>query len=172
MGRHNSVCHTHVVYRDAGLGRISNSVTVTATKWWGQDCNPSLSPKPVNSLSTKLCCVRITWRANKKHRSLGSTALLLQLRSMDQGHPITWELVGNAGWWSTCLGGTASLPWLCITSIWGVPLVAQQQWARLVSRRRQVWSLTLLSGLRIPGCCELRYRSQMWLGSCVAVAVV
>ena len=29
--------------------------------------------------------------------------------------------------------------------------------------RSQVWSLPLLSGLRIRCCCELWYRSQMWL---------
>ena len=35
--------------------------------------------------------------------------------------------------------------------------------------RMQVQSLALLSG--IQHCCELWWRSQMWLGSCVAVAV-
>ena len=34
-----------------------------------------------------------------------------------------------------------------------------------------VRSLASLSGLRIWCCCELRCRSQMWLVSCVAVAV-
>ena len=32
-------------------------------------------------------------------------------------------------------------------------------------------SLALLSGLRIQCCRELQHRSQMWLGSCIAVAV-
>ena len=36
----------------------------------------------------------------------------------------------------------------------------------------QVWSLALLSGLRIQRCHELCCRSQMWLGSCIAVPVV
>ena len=38
--------------------------------------------------------------------------------------------------------------------------------------RMWVQSLALLSGLRIQRCHELCRRSQMWLGSCVAVAVV
>ena len=37
--------------------------------------------------------------------------------------------------------------------------------------RFQVQSLVLLSGLRIWRCHELWYRSQMWLGSGIAVAV-
>ena len=36
----------------------------------------------------------------------------------------------------------------------------------------KVQSLVILSGLRILSCCKLQYRSQMWLGSGVAVAVV
>ena len=38
--------------------------------------------------------------------------------------------------------------------------------------RMRVQSLALLSGLRIQLCSELWCRSQMQLGSCVAVAVV
>ena len=38
--------------------------------------------------------------------------------------------------------------------------------------RDTVRSLTSLSGLRFCHCCELRYRSQTWLRSGVAVAVV
>ena len=38
--------------------------------------------------------------------------------------------------------------------------------------RMQVQTLALLSGLRIQCCCELWYRSQMWLRSGSAVAVV
>ena len=38
--------------------------------------------------------------------------------------------------------------------------------------RTQVQSLALLSGLRIWGCCELGCRSQAWLRSGIAVAVV
>ena len=37
--------------------------------------------------------------------------------------------------------------------------------------RMQVQSLASLSGLKIWHCCELWCRSQMWLGSCIAVAV-
>ena len=44
--------------------------------------------------------------------------------------------------------------------------------SRLVSMKMQVWSLALVSGLRIQHCCELWCRSQIWLGSCVAEAVV
>ena len=40
------------------------------------------------------------------------------------------------------------------------------------SMRTQVRSLASLSGLRIQGCCELWYKSQTWLGSHVAVAMV
>ena len=40
-----------------------------------------------------------------------------------------------------------------------------------MSMRMQVWSLASLSGLRIWHCHELWCRSQMWLGSQVAVAV-
>ena len=36
-----------------------------------------------------------------------------------------------------------------------VPIVVQRKRIQLVSLRRQVLSLALLSGLRIPSCCEL-----------------
>ena len=42
----------------------------------------------------------------------------------------------------------------------------------LVSMRMQVWSLTLLSGLRIRCCCELQGRLWTRLGSGIAVTVV
>ena len=42
----------------------------------------------------------------------------------------------------------------------------------ILVRRRQVWSLALLSGLSIQHCCGLCCRSQMWLGSDIAMAVV
>ena len=47
------------------------------------------------------------------------------------------------------------------------------QWKRigLVTMRLCVHSLASLSGLRIWDCCELWYKLQTWLGSCVAVAV-
>ena len=51
-------------------------------------------------------------------------------------------------------------------------LVAQQKRIWLVSMRTWVWSLALLSVLRIQHCCELWCRSQIWLGSGVAVAVI
>ena len=37
----------------------------------------------------------------------------------------------------------------------GVPIMAQQLQTQQVSMRTQVWSLALLSGLRIQHCCEL-----------------
>ena len=51
-------------------------------------------------------------------------------------------------------------------------MVAQPKWIWLASTRTQVRSLALLSGLRIWHCHEPWHRSQMWLGSHVAVAVV
>ena len=54
----------------------------------------------------------------------------------------------------------------------GVPIVAHWKQIWLVSMRVRNQSLALLSGLKIRHCCELYRRSQMWLGSCVAVAVV
>ena len=53
----------------------------------------------------------------------------------------------------------------------GVPVVSQ--WVtNLISMRMQVLSLASFSGLGILRCCELWCRSQMWLRSQVAVAVV
>ena len=54
----------------------------------------------------------------------------------------------------------------------GVPIVSQQKQIWLVSMRMQVGSLALLSGLGIQRCHELWHRSQMRLGSCIAVLVV
>ena len=68
--------------------------------------------------------------------------------------------------------------WRCSTCLknsffpWRVPIVAQRKQTQLVSMRMWVWSLVLLSGLRIWHCRELWCRSQTRLGSCVAVAVV
>ena len=42
-----------------------------------------------------------------------------------------------------------------------VPVVAQWKWIWLASMRMQVWSLALLSELRIQSCHELWCRSQM-----------
>ena len=50
--------------------------------------------------------------------------------------------------------------------------MAQQQQTQLVSMRTCVRSLALLSGLRSQCCQELWCRSQMQLGSSVAVAMV
>ena len=57
-------------------------------------------------------------------------------------------------------------------TILGVPILAQWKQIWLASTRTQVRSLVSHSGLRIRRCCELWYRSQTWLGSRVAVAVV
>ena len=54
----------------------------------------------------------------------------------------------------------------------GVPIVAQWKRIQLGSMRMWVQSLALLSGLGIQPCRELLCRSQMWLGSSVAVAVM
>ena len=54
----------------------------------------------------------------------------------------------------------------------GVPVMMQQKQIRLGIMRLWVRPLALLSGLRIQHCCGLWGRSQTWLGSCVAVAVV
>ena len=54
----------------------------------------------------------------------------------------------------------------------GVPVVAQRKRIQLGTMRLHVQSLALLSGLKIRCCPELWCRSQMWLGSGVAVAVV
>ena len=51
---------------------------------------------------------------------------------------------------------------------WGVPIVAQWKRILLVSMRMWVQSLVLLGGSGIH-CYPGLYRSQMWLGSCVAV---
>ena len=51
------------------------------------------------------------------------------------------------------------------------PVVAQRKCIRLVSMRIWVPSLASISGLRIGRCHELWCRSQMRLGSGVAVAV-
>ena len=42
----------------------------------------------------------------------------------------------------------------------------------LVSLKMWIWSLALLTALRIWHCCKVQCRSQMWLRSSVAVAVV
>ena len=49
--------------------------------------------------------------------------------------------------------------------------MAQREQIQLGTMRFQVQSLALLSGLRIQHCHELRCRSQMQLGSGIAVAV-
>ena len=50
--------------------------------------------------------------------------------------------------------------------------MAQGKRIWLVSMGMRVRSLASLSGLGMQRCCELCCRSQMWLGSCMAVAVV
>ena len=67
-------------------------------------------------------------------------------------------------------GGPTAAQWVKnLTS--GVPVMAQWKWIWLVSVRMQVRSLASLSGFRIWHCCELWYKSQMQLGSPMAVAV-
>ena len=65
-------------------------------------------------------------------------------------------------------------PWLIdfITEGLGVPVVAQQKRIRLGTMRFRVRPLASLHGLRIWCCCDLWCRSQMQLGSGVAVALV
>ena len=64
-----------------------------------------------------------------------------------------------------------------ITYMWnlkyrtGVPIMAQWKRIRLGTMRLRVQSLASLSGLRIQHCRELWYRSQMQLGSSIAVAL-
>ena len=65
-----------------------------------------------------------------------------------------------------------SLPYtaqLIKNSSWGVPIVVQQKRIRLGNIRLWVRSLASLSGLRIWCCHELWCRSQMRLGSCIAI---
>ena len=52
-----------------------------------------------------------------------------------------------------------------------VPIVSQQKQIWWISMRMWVWSLALLSGLRMRHCHELWYRSQTWLRSHIAVTV-
>ena len=52
------------------------------------------------------------------------------------------------------------------------PLYISWSITRLVSMRMGVQSLTLISRLRICHCCKEQCRSQTWLGSWLAVAVV
>ena len=54
----------------------------------------------------------------------------------------------------------------------GVPVVAQRKQIRLGTMRLRVRSLASLRGLKIWGCRELWCRSQTWLGSCIAAALV
>ena len=58
------------------------------------------------------------------------------------------------------------------TNISRAPAVVQQVKNLIGSTRMQVWSLPLISGLRISCCCKLQHRLQMWLVSSVALAMV
>ena len=53
----------------------------------------------------------------------------------------------------------------------GVPVVAQRKQILLGTMKLWVWSLALLSGLRIQHCHELWYRLQTWLRCGIAVTV-
>ena len=57
--------------------------------------------------------------------------------------------------------------WILEFPLWLSGLRTQQ-----VSMRMQVQSMAALSGLRIWCCCKLRHKSQIQLGSYLAVAVV
>ena len=59
-----------------------------------------------------------------------------------------------------------------LKQIWGVPIVVRQKRIRLGTVRLQVRPLASLSELRIRCCREVWCRLQMWLGSCIAMAVV
>ena len=56
--------------------------------------------------------------------------------------------------------------------LWGVPVVVQGVKNPTSIQEDVVRSLTLLSGLRTWCCHKLQCRSQTWLGSHIAVAVV
>ena len=67
--------------------------------------------------------------------------------------------------------------YVCLPSYWRkldlrIPVVVQQKRIQLGIMRFRVRSLASLSGLRIQRCRELWCRSQMWLGSGFAVAMV
>ena len=72
------------------------------------------------------------------------------------------------------LCGPEIMPWYLLESKspLGLPMVAQ--WLTNLTRIYEVWvqSLALFSGLRIWHCHELWWRSQMQLGSHIAVALV
>ena len=54
----------------------------------------------------------------------------------------------------------------------GVSILALGEQIQPVGMRMGVRSLALFSGSGIQHCRELWCRSQMWLGSCITVAVV
>ena len=56
-------------------------------------------------------------------------------------------------------------------SLQGVPIMVQQKQIRLGTMRLWIQSLALLGGLRIWRCHELWYRTQMQLGSGIAVSL-
>ena len=108
------------------------------------------------------------------------TTLVLQTFSVSKIR-LYWGGV-DSGWRSspgalgTHIGGTESgsfcCPWVK-TSVPGSSCLGSVTYKpNVVSVRMQVWSLALLSGLRIQGCHNLQCRWQMWFGSCIAVAVV
>ena len=59
-----------------------------------------------------------------------------------------------------------------ISGAGGVPIVAQCKQIQLGTIRLRVLSLALFNGLRIWHFCELWCRSQTWLRSVIAVALV
>ena len=83
---------------------------------------------------------------------------------------------GGGGGWESFIVWTEihfKIKYLLVKPIFiGVSVVVQGKQIQLESMRMGVWSLALLSGLRIWHCRELWCRLQIWLGSCITVAVV
>ena len=80
---------------------------------------------------------------------------------------IDWWLpqAGSRGWWK----------WMKLIKRYKLsefPLCLSGLITQVVCMRMWVWYQVLLIGLKIQHCCELWYRSQTWLWSHCAVAVV
>ena len=110
-------------------------------------------------------------------RRLWSSGAQVQISSLAQwaGHPVLPQLL--------CRSGSDPCPGYSICrrtakkggkkkSRIGVPIMAQRKQIPLGTMRLWIQSLALLSGFRFWCCRELWYRSQMRLGSGVAVALV
>ena len=104
----------------------------------------------------------------KNHKEIGNSARFVRLKS-----PIfaIIQMLKNTRTYFKDEELKIILLGKCIMKLCGVPVVEQQKWIQLGTTRLRVQSLASLSGLRIRCCCELWCRSQMWPGSCIAVAV-